>query len=147
MSKKFSIGEKVYVEFAGKKCLGCVEEYCDDCPYPYYTVSLDYEGEVYTMLYYTEEYMEESGIYNVNIEKHGNTTVSLAKNYNGKVKHRGVAKLSKEDKYNEDIGMLVSFLRLLKNKKSDEMGISCAYRENFVHDYVMNTVFESLKYV
>ena len=146
MKKKFSIGDIVYVKFVGEKRLGEIEEYFDDCPYPYYTVKLDYNGAMYRMSYYTED-MEESGIYNVNIEKHGNTTVSLAKNYNGKEKHRGVAKLSKEDKYNEDIGMLVSFLRLLKNKKSDEMGISCAYRENFVHDYVMNTVFESLKYV
>lgn len=146
MKKKFSIGDRVYVKFVGEKRLGEIEEYFDDCPYPYYTVKLDDNGTMYRIPYYTED-MEESGIYNVNIEKHGNTTVSLAKNYNGKVKHRGVAKLSKEDKYNEDIGMLVSFLRLLKNKKSDEMGISCAYRENFVHDYVMNTVFESLKYV
>lgn len=146
MKKKFSIGDIVYVKFVGEKCLGEIEEYFDDCPYPYYTVKLDYNGTMCRMSYFPED-MEDSGIYNVNIEKHGNTTVSLAKNYNGKVKHRGVAKLSKEDKYNEDIGMLVSFLRLLKNKKSDEMGISCAYRENFVHDYVMNTVFESLKYV
>ena len=146
MKKKFSIGDIVYVKFVGEKRLGEIEEYFDDCIYPYYTVKLDYNGTMHRIPCCTKD-MEESGIYNVNIEKHGNTTVSLAKNYNGKVKHRGVAKLSKEDKYNEDIGMLVSFLRLLKNKKSDEMGISCAYRENFVHDYVMNTVFESLKYV
>ena len=147
MKKKFSIGDIVYVKFVGEKRLGEIEEYFDDCPYPYYTVKLDYNGTMCRISCYTEEDMEESGIYNVNIEKHGNTTVSLAKNYNGKVKHRGVAKLSKEDKYNEDIGMLVSFLRLLKNKKSDEMGISGVFKEKFVRDYITNIVIESLKYI